>query len=59
MSNYRSLITKIFTRKYQFALHPDAVALIEEIIDENEIEQDGVQDALEQMAAEYQRQESM
>jgi hypothetical protein len=55
--NIRPIINKIFTRKYQFALQPAAVDLIQDIFNEHEIEPDQVQNALELMAKECQRQE--
>lgn len=55
--NIKPLINKVFTRKYQFALQPAAVDLIEEIFSEHEIDPDEVQNALELMAKECQKQE--
>lgn len=56
--NYRPLINKIFTRKYQFALQPAAVEFIESIFQDLEIEdEDEAQTALETMAKECQKQE--
>lgn len=48
---------QVFTRKYQLSLQPEAVALLEEIIDEHEIEPDQVQDAVEAIAKEYVQQD--
>ena len=55
--NIRPLVNKVFTRKYQFSLQPTAVDLIEEIFSEHEIAPGEVQNALELMAKECQRQE--
>ena len=55
--NIQPLINKVFTRKYQFSLQPAAVDLIQDIFSEHEIALDEVQNALELMAKECQRQE--
>lgn len=57
MNEIKPLINKVFTRKYQFALQPAAVDLIEEIFNEHDIDPDEVQNALELMAKECQKQE--
>ena len=57
--NIRPVINKVFTRKYQFTLQPAAVDLIESIFNEHEIAPGEVQNALELMAKECQRQEGM
>ena len=53
----KPLITKVFTRKYQFALQPAAVELIEEIFQQHDFTEDDAQNALELMAKECQKQE--
>lgn len=53
----KPLITKVLTRKYQFALHPAAVELIEDIFQEHEFGPDDAQNALELIAKECQKQE--
>ncbi|KAF8337053.1 epsilon DNA polymerase [Cantharellus anzutake] len=54
--SYKALINKVFTRKYQFALQPNSVEFLEEVLSEHEIAPDQVQDALEAIAKECQKQ---
>ena len=48
---------KVFTRKYQLSLKPEAIAYLENVLDEYEIEDDQVQEAVEYMAKEYMKQD--
>jgi DNA polymerase epsilon subunit 2 len=48
---------QVFTRKYQLSLKPEAIAYLEAVLDEHEIEDDQLQDAIEYVAKEYMKQD--
>ncbi|KAG8902425.1 DNA-directed DNA polymerase epsilon, subunit B [Tulasnella sp. 403] len=55
----KPVILKVFTRKYQLSLKPEAIAYLEEILEEHEIDDDQVQGAMEYVAKEYMKQDGM
>ncbi|KAG9044272.1 DNA-directed DNA polymerase epsilon, subunit B [Tulasnella sp. UAMH 9824] len=50
-------ILKVFTRKYQLSLKPEALAYLDDLLRQHDIQDDQVQDAMEYIAKEYMKQD--